>query len=680
MSTRGFLLTRAARTSTERPWRTLVFAALLSIASLAFAATHLGIRTSNLDLISPDLPEVRLFTGFAAEFGTPNTLVVVLESDDQAKLKGSVDVVASRLGAAPGVLSVISRDPAKGGLLSDGDDYLTSDDGGMAFIFVQPDDPHSSATTIEPFVRGVQAVIDGADLQAGGVRAGLTGLPRYALDDRDVIQQDISKLSAISLIAVLGLFAVSFRSFARPLLAMAALLVGVAVTLGIAAIQPGHLTLLSAFFASILFGIGIDFGLHIVDRFEQLSACGLEPRKAVVEAVSSQAPALQTGALTTASVFLAMNLTGFRGFAELGTIAGVGVIVCLASMVTVLPALLVLHRPPLRRAGHAAGGRIGGVLMALSRGRFAALCGAAALAAAAVPAPGFDSDYLNLQAAGSEAVRLEREMVRRSQFSPVFAAFNVDSPEAVRELTQRLRASEGVAAVRSLSDAVAASLAGADPVSPALLSRFKSPAGRYAVYAYPSSDVWEEAAQREFVTRMRALDPTVTGMPFLGLFMSELSKESLRIAALAGSVLLVLFVLLGSRSISATLIVMLPVLMTVFCTRASMTLFGISMNPLNIMAWPVILGIAVDDGVHLVHRFRDVGGDLEATLTSSGRSVVLTSLTTIAAFAALAFTRHRGMASFALTLTIGVAFALVLNVVVLPAVMSACRGKLLPPR
>ncbi len=659
----------------RRPLVTLALALAAAVAGVALAAARMEIRTSNLDLVSSDLPVIGAFNAFAEEFGTPNTLILVLEGSDPAALRAAVDRLAAAFKPLPGVLAVVARDPGKSSLLYSAEErYLTSDDGELYFVFIQPDDPRSSAATIEPFVRRVRETVEAADLASVGIQAGLTGLPQYALDDRTTIENDISTLSLVAFSAILALFAAAFRSLLRPMLAMVALVVGVAATLGVASGYPGHLTLLSAFFASILFGLGIDAGIHIISHFETLVADGETPAEAAVAAVSEQAPALWTGALTTSSAFLTMNLTDFSGFAELGTIAGAGMLLCLLAMITVLPALLVLRgggqrtdtRPPglFDRA-------LAATLRALRASWIAPTFGILTLACVFVPGPKFDSDYLNLQPLGSETVRLEREMVERSAFSPVFAGFTVDSVEEVEALTERLQDIEGVGAVRSIRDAMRAALAGNDDEIPKeMLSRLKGKTGRYAVYAYPSENVWEVEAQQRFIASMKGLDAEVTGMPFVSDFMAGLSQTAMHQCAAASAVLLVLLVWLSFRDLTATAVVAAPVVATVVATRAVLSLLGMSMNPLAIMAWPVILGIAVDDSIHMTHRFHAEGGDLEATMAGTGRSVTLTSLTTIAAFGALGFTAHRGLSSFGMTVAIGVTIALLLSLSLLPRMLK----------
>jgi predicted RND superfamily exporter protein len=591
--------------------------------------------------------------------GTPNALVVILEGERPEALERAVDRLAPRLADTPGTRSVLAHPPNVPALLLRLriEPYLTSRDRRLHFLFVQPDDPESRAETIAPWVEGVREVLEDAELGAQGIRTGFTGLPQYALDDRDAVRRDLAVLSPLSLALILGLFVVAFTAVRRPLAAMAALAVAVGVTVGLAAVWPGHLTLLSAFFGSILFGLGVDFGIHLVDRTEEIllgcgpvgaggGPAGMDEAEAVVGAVRSLAPALATGALTTASAFGLMVFSGFRGFAELGVIAGGGVLLCLGAMVTVLPALLTLF-PAARTArptARARASRLGSLLVRLQSPALAALLTAAALAGPLVARPDFDSDYLNLEPAGSEAVRWEREMVRRSRFSPQFAAFLADSGDEAAALAGRLAGEPTVGEVHALT----------------------SPDGRHAVYAHPKGDVWREEVRDRFLDRMQALDPEVTGLPVLGRFMIERSRRALLVTGALASVAILLWSLADLRDPLLALLAVLPTFLGAAAMLALMAAFGVRFNPLDVMALPVVLGVAVDDGVHIVHRFLAEDGDLGATLHGAGRSVTLTSLTSLAAFGVLALARHRGLASFGATAGLGIAAALVLSVLVLP--------------
>lgn len=660
------LLARLAAVSVARPRTVVALAVALAATSLLLAAFRLELRTSNLDLIDPDLPAVRTFRELARDFGTPNALVVVLESADRRAAEAAVDRLVPLLAAAPGARSVLGAllpGPAAGA-----GRYFASRDGGLHFIFVQPDDPDSNASTLAPFVAGVRRILDGAGLAAEGIRVGLTGLPQYALDDRLGVERDLRTLSPLSLGLVLLLFVGAFASLRRPLLAMATLVLAVAVVLGLACLVPGHLTLLSAFFGSILFGLGVDYGIHVVDRVEELAAAGGagQDGAVVAEAVRSLAPALATAGVTTASAFGALLLSAFRGFAELGLIAGVGVLVCLVAMTSVLPALLVLLPP--RRSRRRRPRRRGLWLARLQSPALALPLALAALAAPFIARPAFDSDYLNLEPRGSEAVRLEREMVARSDFSPQFAAFITGSRQEAEALAARLRQEPLVGRVHSPAevDAMAAWLGRAALGD--LAARFESPTGRFAVYAYPRGDLWDRAVGDRFVDRMQALDPDVTGMPVLGRLMIDRSRRALVVSTLLSVAAILLWAVVDLRDLRLALLAASPSLLGVAAMGALMPVFGLAFNPVNVMALPVVVGVAVDDGLHIVHRLLAEAGDAARTVAGAGRAVTLTTATSIAAFGALSFASHQGLASFGRILVLGLSAALVLSVLVLPAV------------
>ncbi|HKV08667.1 MAG TPA: MMPL family transporter [Thermoanaerobaculia bacterium] len=671
-----------AEAATARPGWTIVASLALAAVALVLALARIELKTSNLDLVDPDLPEVARFRDFAQSFGTPNVLVVVLEGNDPARLRTAVDRTAAEIRGGHGVRAVFSRLPyepmsllplAMMGI----DPYFTSRDRTMAFLFVQPTDPDSSAETIAPFVQAVREKIAAAHLETEGIHAGLTGLPQYALDDRDIIQRDTSRLSAVSFLLILALFALGFSEFSRPLLASVTLAVSAVFVVGVIAIVPGHLTLVSATFFSALFGLGIDYGTYVVDRFEEHLADGWAKREALVSAVRELGPGLTTGALTTAFAFYTMMFSGFRGFQELGFIGGTGIVIALFLMATLLPALLMLVGGKRRRERPLLERRVGRFLGRIQRPGLAVAMAVVALVALAGGLPRFDGDYLNLQPKDSEAVRLERKMIEKSAFSPQFAAFVVDTPEKAKEITEKLRTQDTVGTVRSAADvALLDGLAKPIPGEhDAFLASFKAKDGRLAVYAYPNGNVWDPAFESRFLAQMRAIDPHVTGMPVLGRFMIDLSKRALLVTAALSALVIVVLVLLDLKKPLWSALALLPTVLSVAATLASMRLLGLDFNPLNVMALPVILGTVVDAGAHVVHRFREERGDLDRTLAGSGAAVLLCVLTTIVGFGALIFTTHRGLASFGIILTLGSTWSMLFSLYVLPGILKLVAAR-----
>ena len=96
-------------------------------------------------------------------------------------------------------------------------------------------------------------------------------------------------------------------------------------------------------------------------------------------------------------------------------------------------------------------------------------------------------------------------------------------------------------------------------------------------------------------------------------------------------------------------------------------LLGIDFNFANIIALPLLLGLGVDNGVHMVHRARTEQTVESLLQTSTARAILFSSLTTLLSFGNLAFSPHYGTASMGWILTIGVAFVIIATLFILPA-------------
>ena len=96
---------------------------------------------------------------------------------------------------------------------------------------------------------------------------------------------------------------------------------------------------------------------------------------------------------------------------------------------------------------------------------------------------------------------------------------------------------------------------------------------------------------------------------------------------------------------------------------------GVHMNTVTVLAAPLVLGLGVDDGIHVVHRLRELGPGLEAEAAAKvGRAIALTTATTCASFAALVFSGHPGMSSMAWVMLSALPLCLVASVSTLTAV------------
>lgn len=203
---------------------------------------------------------------------------------------------------------------------------------------------------------------------------------------------------------------------------------------------------------------------------------------------------------------------------------------------------------------------------------------------------------------------------------------------------------------------------------------------RFLVTIYPREGVWENLQFLDaFTERMQRLDERVTGIPSIFYVLIDIVAADGRRAALLTIGVVFLLLWLDFGRLRAALLALLPLLTGAVWMLGLMPLFGLQLTLLNVMGVPLILGIGIDDGVHLVHRWHAEGrGSIPTVFTSTGRAVLLTSLTTMLAFGSLFFATYRGLGSLGTALFIGVGCCLLTSLIILPAMfgwLSARRNE-----
>lgn len=209
-----------------------------------------------------------------------------------------------------------------------------------------------------------------------------------------------------------------------------------------------------------------------------------------------------------------------------------------------------------------------------------------------------------------------------------------------------------------------------------LRSRFVSPEGRYRIEILPRADLADPGAMERFVQAVRTVSWNVTGSPVEIVGAAGVVSESMLFATVlaAGLIALVLFAML-SRVLDVVL-VLLPITLAGAILVAATVLLDIPFNFANVIVLPLLIGLGVDSGIHLVMRAREetegrAGEPAGHVLASSTpRAVFLSALTTVSSFGTLALSAHRGTASMGELLMIAIALTLVCTLVVLPTLVD----------
>jgi predicted RND superfamily exporter protein len=135
---------------------------------------------------------------------------------------------------------------------------------------------------------------------------------------------------------------------------------------------------------------------------------------------------------------------------------------------------------------------------------------------------------------------------------------------------------------------------------------------------------------------------------------------------------------LNSRAVMFTMLALVPPVLGGLLSYGVLAALGISFNPANLILLPLILGIGVDDGVHVLHDFHSQPNNYRLS-PSTMNAIVLTSLTSMIGFGSMMIAAHRGLYSVGLVLVIGVGSCLFVSLVPLPAILTLFR-KLFPNR
>ncbi len=208
-----------------------------------------------------------------------------------------------------------------------------------------------------------------------------------------------------------------------------------------------------------------------------------------------------------------------------------------------------------------------------------------------------------------------------------------------------------------------------EDLPPDLKDRLVSRDGISRLSVFPEEDITDVVALQSFVTAVRDIAPSATGRPVIEEGVGQLVVQSFIQAGIFAFVLITLLLLLVLRSLHDTIFVLIPIILAGLLTVATSNLIGIPFNFANVIAIPLIFGLGVDSAIHLVIRARETHSALEVVQSSTPQAILLSSLTTIGAFASLSLSPHKGVASMGMLLTIGITWSLICTLLVLPALL-----------
>ncbi len=347
-------------------------------------------------------------------------------------------------------------------LVSDG--YLLTNDKRYLILLANVRD--SRGRTLVPDLESIERIrtaIAEVSRTYPDIEAGVTGSDALGSDEMVTARRDATRATILALAGVALLFLLFWKGFGAPLRALISLAVGVSWTLGFIVLTISSLNILTAMFIPILIGLGIDFNIHILERFAEERGMGASSPEAIQRTLVKVGGSIVTAAMTTAIAFYALLLTDFKGLVELGLITGSGLLLCLVAAFTVLPALLVLQEGRSESQVVSRSALFLGVFERWSHHPRVVIAVAGVLVVASLFTLGkidLKFNLLELQAEGTESVDWELRLIGAGETSTWYGVVLARSPEEVWKKAAALEALPSVDRVQTVFSFLPTALVG----------------------------------------------------------------------------------------------------------------------------------------------------------------------------------------------------------------------------
>ena len=556
----------------------------------------------------------------------------------------------------------------------------------------------------------------------------MTGRYKKKLDTIEKLGQDMKTVSWISIISILLILIFYFRNIRFLLILVVSLFSGLLFTFAATTLVLGHLNLVTSMLAAILLGLGIDFGIHYLARFKEDIQQGDSLTDAIEHMLVQTGKASFISATTTSIAFFILQLSNFRAFSEFGLIAGLGILFIYFSMTFIIPSLLAivyakdtasLKTVPLRF-------HISQHLTRFPLTTVLIFAGIAIFSFWHIPQVQFDynfsklTEYSDLESYATDAevntmfsfsltpsiiladsANQEREYERAiEKFQKSFRegktlrvdrAVSIQSfiPDGqnlkIKEITRIDRLLQKYRKYRpTMSQATRKKFESIEefivhsPISEENLPQIvrnnllplQESSTKRIVLVFPKADLGQGRQVLEFAEQIRQIQVNGKGIPLASdsLVFAEVMNlifnegYGILLICYAGIVLLVY---LNIRNIFSTFLILLPLTYSLFCLAGFMGFWNFKLDFFNVIMFPILLGIGIDNGIHLFSRYRETK-DIQNSLSTTGKAITVSSLTTLCGFGALAFSESPGISGIGKMAILGISIVYISFSVLLP--------------
>jgi len=612
-------------------------------------------------------------------------------------------------------------------------EYHQSEDGQVMAVKVFPQKGVTSLGKTKRLFRQLNAITNEISRQYG-IWGGVGGSLRSSIDQYDFIIIDLARSGMITLIAVLLALVIGFGGIRVLPVVLLPLVLGLIWTLGSIPVLVGNLNTITSFLLLVSFGLGIDFSIHLVKRFQhelkQKSAY-----EALITTFCSTGKSIVVSGLTTALALFILAFSNFRGFSEFGIVGGYSLIMILIAMILFLPAVIVLglklgllkkvnhHRQSRFRVPRVPAPYVTIILLGLILVSF--VVGGIGLR--------FNYDFSKMD------VSVPREQEIKDRFYQVYetvrspgALFAAKGLKTLDDLINALNTKkdeessriERFHSIRELcpqDDEFRERLELIDEIKDVIKGRWidrvededyrkwiddmrgwtppdrqprinelpknvrerfasKNDTGYYIVPVYIKGEKQKGKNAMAFASELYNLDipgeDNVTG-PFGE---TTVLADVLHIVTTEGPWLVVitffgifLLIRINQRSFLQTFWITLPLITGMILTAGIMVAAGLTLNFFNVVVFPTLIGMGVDDGVHYYRRWRESGMNTDATQKELFVPLSLTTVTTMFGYLGIVFSSHPGLQTIGILACIGLFSTWFTSLFLLPGLLKLLR-------
>jgi len=217
-----------------------------------------------------------------------------------------------------------------------------------------------------------------------------------------------------------------------------------------------------------------------------------------------------------------------------------------------------------------------------------------------------------------------------------------------------------------------------EDLPPSILDRYANGnRTQFLVTIFPSGNIWQDTDYlKRFTNDLDRVSEKSTGMPPVMKELFTVIGNDGKNAALLTIFVVFLLLWLDFRRIKYAIIAMIPLVAGFIWMVGLMKLTGMQLTIVNVMGLPMIIGIGIDYGVHIVHRWRIEGkGEINKIFSSTGKAILLSAITTMLAFGSLIFSIWRGFGSLGGAMFIGVGACFFSTFIILSGIMGFLERK-----